>query len=178
MINIQHSALGALEQDSLARPAHLIQPFPHTASVGEDLRRDFLQAVQGIRFVDLFGAEPAQQRVVVEQKLVEPGFQAGGIGKIADPDRAAAHLILVGRADPPACGADLVLALCLFQGRIQAAVKRQDQRRVVRHHERAGRDIDPLALDGVDFLHQRPGIDHHAVADHRQFARPDHARGQ
>jgi hypothetical protein len=55
---------------------------------------------------------------------------------------------------------------------------RQDQRRILRQQQRLGRDVDALGTDRIDLRQQRPGIDHHAVADDRQLARPHHAGGQ
>ena len=54
---------------------------------------------------------------------------------------------------------------------------RQHQHGVLRQHQHVGRDLESGRAEPRDFLDQRPGIDHHAVADDRALAL-DHARRQ
>ena len=49
-----------------------------------------------------------------------------GLRKVADADGAPRRLIIVGRADAAACGADLALTSGLFPSLVQVSVKRQD----------------------------------------------------
>ena len=60
--------------------------------------------------VDLRRAEAAQQRVVVLQQHVDALAQGLRRRQVADADGAAGDLVLVGRADAAAGGADLALA--------------------------------------------------------------------
>ncbi len=58
-------------------------------------------------------------------------------------------------------------------------MQRQDQRRIVGDPQRIGRDTcTPCSASRSDFRDQRMRIDHHAIADHRQFAGPHHAGRQ
>ena len=57
--------------------------------------------------VDFGLVEPAQQRIVVQQQLIDPRFERLGVGEVADPDGPAADFVLVGGTDAPACRADL-----------------------------------------------------------------------
>ena len=91
VIDVEHGALGAFEQDTAALAALLVEARPDAAGVGQDLRRDLEQAVEQRPALDLVGAESAQQRIVVEQQLVEARFQRLAIDEIAYPDRAAAR---------------------------------------------------------------------------------------
>ena len=102
-----------------------------------------------------------------------------GIGEVADADGAAADLVLVGRADAAAGGADLARPpRASSRSTVELAVQRQDQRGVLGEQQVLRRDRHALLAQRLDLRQQRPGIDHHAVADDRQLARPHHARGQ
>ena len=92
-------------------------------------------------------------------------------------------LVLVGRADAAAGGADLAGALVAalagaLAGAVELAVQRQDQGRVLGDAQASRADGDALAAQPLDLLEQRPGVDHDAVADQRELARAHHARGQ
>ena len=49
------------------------------------------------------------------------------LGEVADADRAAADLVLIGGADAAAGGADLAGARCILAQRVEVAMDRQDQ---------------------------------------------------
>src|SRR5690606_39583500 len=53
VIDVEHGALGALEQDALAAAAHLGQEPPGGRGIGQDLRRDLLDLAQQRVAVDL-----------------------------------------------------------------------------------------------------------------------------
>ena len=61
---------------------------------------------------------------------------------------------------------------------VEFAVQRQDQRDVLGDLQAFGRDLDALTADLLDLVDEMIGVEHHAVADHRQLARPDDARRQ
>jgi hypothetical protein len=85
--------------------------------------------------------ERADQPVAVDARLAEAGAQrivmgaAGGraagrarrIGQVAHPDRAAADLVLIGRADAAPGGADLAGPRSVLAQRVEVAVEGQDQ---------------------------------------------------
>ena len=62
------------------------------------------------RAVDRRLAEAGAQRVVMGAQPVELRPELAEMGEVADPDRAAADLVLIGRADAAPGGADLALA--------------------------------------------------------------------
>jgi hypothetical protein len=84
----------------------------------------------------------------------------------------------IGRPDAAAGGADLAVAAGRFAQPVEVAVQRQDERGVLGDQQVAGGDRDALGLEPVDLLQQGPGVDDDAVADDRQLAWPDDARGQ
>ena len=57
-------------------------------------------------------------------------------------------------------------------------MERQDQSGIVGDAQILARDADAGGAQRTDFLCQRPGIDHHAIADDRKLALPHHAGGQ
>ena len=107
------------------------------------------------------------------------GFRLGRSCEVHDADGAAADLVLIGRADAALGGADLAVAGLRLAQRVELAVERQDQRRVLGDAEIvAARSRRPELADLVDLLGERPRIDHHAVADHRELALAHDARRQ
>ena len=74
------------------------------------------------------------------------------LGEIHQPDRAAADLVLVGRADAALGGADLdAAARPPSRMRVEFAVQRQDQRRVLGDLEVVGRHLDALRRAAARF---------------------------
>ena len=65
-----------------------------------------------------------------------------------------------------------------FADGIELLMQRQDQRGVLGDTQAFRRDLDALPGQPVDLVEQRARIEHDAVADHRQLARPHHARRQ
>ena len=100
------------------------------------------------------------------------------VGEVHQPDRAAADLVLVGRPDAAAGGADGALAGGLLARHVELLVQRQDQRRVLGDAQIVAGDRNALPLEPADLVDQRARIEHHAVADHRELVRPHHAGRQ
>jgi hypothetical protein len=57
-------------------------------------------------------------------------------------------------------------------------VQRQDQRGILGNAQALRRNVDALPLEAIDFLKQRPRIDHDTVADHGKLPRSHHPRRQ
>ena len=85
--------------------------------------------------VDRRLAEAGAQRVVMRAQAVEQRPQVVELGEVADADRAAADLVLVGRADAAPRGADLAGARGVLAQRVEVAVDRQDQRAGLGDHQ-------------------------------------------
>ena len=100
------------------------------------------------------------------------------VGEIHQPDGAPADLVFVGRADAAAGGADRALARGLLARDVELLMQRQDQRRVLGDAQILRRDGDALFLQRGDLVEQRMRVEHDAIADDRELARPHHARGQ
>ena len=98
VVDVEQRALRALEQDALALAALDVEQPPHRFGIGQKLRRQRGQFLQDARAVDLFQIEPAAQRVVMRQQAVDLVRQRVEIGEVHQPDRAAADLVLIGRA--------------------------------------------------------------------------------
>src|SRR5258708_4162096 len=178
VIDVEHDALRALEQDALAGAARLVEAVPDDVGERQHLGRDVQQRLQQRRALHLGRIEAAQQGIVMQQQMVELVAEAGGVGEVAQAYGAAPDLVLIGRADAAAGGADLLLAARLLACAVDLSVRGQDQRRVLGDLEAVRRDDDALVADGVDLPEQGPGIDDDDVADDRQLVRAHHARGQ
>ena len=112
------------------------------------------------------------------EDALDLGLQTRQVLQIHNPDRAPADLVLVGRTDAALGGADTPLAGRGLAQRVEFAVQRQDQRRVLGDAQIVARDADAELLDLGDLLGERPRVDHHSVADHRQLALAHHAGRQ
>src|SRR3546814_11934576 len=100
------------------------------------------------------------------------------MGKCADPDRAAADRVFIGRTEAAPGGADLALSARILTQRIEVAMEGEDERAIIGYLQ--GFRGDGYALGGelLDFGLERPGIEHHAIADDRQGAANDPGRQQ
>ena len=125
---------------------------------------------------ELGHAETAAQRIVMGEQALDLAVEAGEILEVGHPG-AAADLVLIGRADAAAGGADLAGAGGILADDVELAMERQDQHGIVGDAQIVPADGDALA-HGVDLLEQRPGIDNDAIADDGELARPDDPRRQ
>ena len=130
VVDVEQRALRALEQDALALAALEVEQPPHRFGVRQKLRRQRGQFLQDSGAVDFLEIEAAAQRVVMRQQPVDLVRQRVEIGEIHQPDRAAADLVLIGRADAAPRGADRGDRIGGFAQRIEFAMQRQDQRDV------------------------------------------------
>ena len=178
VVHVQHDRLRALEQDALPGPARLVQALPHRLHMRQDARRQRQQPSSSACLLERLGAQAAQQRVVVQQQLVQLVGQRLRLGQVAHADGAAGDLVLVGRADAAARGADLAVAARRLPRAVQGRVQRQDQRGVVGDAQIGGRHVQPLRADAVHLRQQRHRVDHDAVADHAQLAAHQAGRQQ
>ncbi len=131
VVDVEQRALRALEQDAPALAPLFVEQRPHRVHVGQHLGRHRGELVVERARRDLVHAEPAAQRIVMRQQAVDLAVEHLQIGKIHQPDRAAADLVLIGRADAAAGGADRALAGRLLARDVELLVQRQDQRRVL-----------------------------------------------
>ena len=145
---------------------------------GSTLRRDRREIVVDRLAGDLGQADAAAQRVVMRQQPVDLGAERRQVGQIHEADGAAADLVLVGRADAALGGADAGRELPILADRLELAMQRQDQRRVLGDAQIVRRHRDALFPERGDLVEQRLRIDHHAVADDRQLAAAHHAGRQ
>src|SRR5260370_38448041 len=98
MIDVEYDALRALEEDALAAAPRLVEALPHRLGEGQDPGRDLDQRGEKRPPLGLGRAEPAQQRVVVDEEVVDLVAEARRIGEGANPDGAPPGLVLLGGA--------------------------------------------------------------------------------
>src|SRR5207253_813027 len=98
------------------------------------------------------------------------------MGKVADADRAAPNLVFIGGTDAAPRRADLARTRRVFAQAVEIAMDRQDQRARLGNAQDLRSDLHALLADTLDLGLQRPGIEHHAIADHRRRTADDPAR--
>ena len=107
MVDVEKDALGAFEQDPLAVAAGLVEIPPDGAGEGQNEVRDVGQVGAEALAVDRRLAEAGAKRVVMGAQAVELRAELAEMGEIADPDRAAPDLVLIGGADAATRRSDL-----------------------------------------------------------------------
>ncbi len=105
-----------------------------------------------------------QQKVVEVEHLAELGGKAVALEEVGDPHGAPRHLVLVGRADAAAGGADRVGAAGTLARLIEQHVGGQDER-ALRRDSQPLRHRHALLHQHVALGEQRLEREHHAVAD-------------
>ncbi len=138
MIDVEQHALRAFEQDAPAAPPRLVEGDPDGPGELQHELGDLAQIALEAGAVDAGPAEAGAQRVVMGADAVELGAESAEMGEIADPDRAAADLVLIGRADAAPGGADLAGARRILAQSVEIAVEREDERAGVGDLKRFG----------------------------------------
>ena len=128
---------------------------PHRPGELQDEVGDLGEVVLQPRAIDRRLAKTGAQRVVVGAQAVEQRVELVEVREVADADRAAADLVLVGRADAAAGGADLARAAGILAQRIEVAVDGEDQRAGFGDAQHVGLDPHALAAQLLDFVAQR-----------------------
>ena len=177
MIDIQHEALRTFEKYPPAGPVGFVKRPPDGSGICQKIFGYPAQGIQCFGAIDFRRSETAQKRVVMGQQVFDAFGQCIGIRQIADAYGPARNLVFIGRPDPTPGGADFAGALRRFPRPVERTMQGQNQRRVLCYAQCLRRHFDALPADRFDFLHQRPGVDHHAIADNRQFS-PHHTGGQ
>ena len=144
MIDVEQHPLRAFEEDAPAARARLVKGLPDRPGELENEIGDLAQITLKPRAVDARLAEAGAKRVVMRANPVELGAKLAEMGEIADPDRAAAGLVLISGADAAPRGADLARARSVLAKRVEIAVKGQDQRAGVGDLEIVRGDCDAL----------------------------------
>jgi len=170
VIDVEETALRAFEQNLAAVATLFFQHAPRRLGVGQNFRRDRDQLRLQRSGIDIGELQPRTERRVMREQAIDLPIQRIGIGEIVDANGAAADLILVGRADAAAGGADARAARGGFARDIQFAVQRQDQATIVRQHKLFGIHRHALRSELGDLLKQRERIDDNAIADDRALA--------
>ncbi len=110
MVDVEQHALRAFEQDPLAAAQRHIEVAPNRLGEGQDEIGDFGEVVAQPLAVDRRLAEAGAERVMVGAQPVELRVEIVEMGEVANADRAAPDLVLIGRADAAPRRADLARA--------------------------------------------------------------------
>ena len=170
MVDVQHHALRAFEQHAAVVGTGLFQHPPALAGKGQDLVTDGQKPVKHRLRVCLRLAGGTKPDIVMRRHRLELAAKRLFTGKVTKPNSAACHLVLIGRANAAAGGADLAGTAHRLTRMIDSLVKRQDQRGGVGDNKAVRADLGPLAAKLGNFLDQMHRVDDNAVADDRQLA--------
>ena len=157
VVDVEQRALRALEQDALpSRRAR--SSIPGHVHVGQDLGRDLGEFGEQLVFGDLGLAEASRQHVVVHRMRSTLGPSACRASSAAlHADGAPADLVLVGRADAAAGGADLARARRLLADDVELAMERQDEGCVLGNAQVLAPDPHALPLSRSISAHSAHG---------------------
>jgi hypothetical protein len=165
VVDIEQRALRALEQDVGTRLVCLVKRTRHVGNHLGQARRHGHRAVQNLLKIDRLRAQVVLQReVVIVQHFTQLLGKTLGTQQVLQAQAAACHLVFVGWTDAAPGGADFLRALGRLAGDVKCLVVGQDQRAGFRN-AKARIGIDSSSLELVEFLDQRLGREHHAVAD-------------
>src|SRR5205807_2074888 len=98
-----------------------------------------------------------------------------GLEEVAHADSPARDLVLVAGSYSAPGGPDLLAAASLFAAQVDRFVVGENDVGVLAHDKLLRLDEQAAALEDVDLLRQRLGIDYHSVADEAALARVEHA---
>ena len=174
VVEVEQGRLRPLAQHHLA----LVQRAVHDQRGVGDERPDPLRVAQrGLGHHVLVDralvVDLAQQHVLDRERGLDLLAQDLLVEQVLHADADPRGLVGVGGADAAAGGADLQPAQHQLGVGVDDAVPGHDQVRVSGDAE-AGQ-VDAALLQAVQLLHQHLGVDHAAVADHAQGARPEDA---
>src|SRR5690606_28341185 len=164
-VDVEQRALRALEKDVAAFAVNAVQGLGDVGHHRRELLAEREVLLQRLLEVDRLDLVIVPQHEVVEvEDLAELGGEAFPVQQVAEAHRAARDLVLVGRADAAAGGADGIAAARLFARLVERDMAGKDQR--------AGRaDAQPLArrdalrFQHVEFFGKRHRVQDDAVAD-------------
>ncbi len=178
MVDVEHRALRALEQDVRAATCEGRAAPAVTSATSGLIRSPCAKQASSVRpEVDRRLAEaPLEQEVVVFEQLREPRLEMRGIRKFADAHRAARDLVLVGRADSAAGRADLAISARPFAGAVDHRV-RGEHERAQRAHAEALEYRYAAPCQHVGLGQERLERHDDAIADETAHAIAQHARG-
>ena len=176
MVDVEHRALGALEDHLLA----VVEQLPHQfRGVG-----DVLLEAMAVGQVLLGHRVQVERRVLLEWPQRQAlGLHRGDdlllqdllVEQVLHADSQPRGLIRVAGADAAAGRADLAAAEFRLAGRVQQQVVGHDQVGVRGDPQAA--HVDAPRAQAVELLDQDLRVDHHAVADHAALARVEDPGG-
>ena len=177
MVHVEHGALRALEQHLLAGLNRVVNIARGIGDVGGQA---VAQATVVIEDVLILKRLFFQQGAEVNVFLFEVALQLPGehvfVQEIDKANPDTGHLVFIRGTNPPAGRPDLALAAEPLPREINGLVVGGNQMGDFTDLERVRVRQAALLPEGIDFLNQHFGVDHHAIADHAHLAVVQHAR--
>src|SRR5262249_37991267 len=106
VIDVEQRTLRTLEQNTATFAALVVEQRPDAVHVRQNFRRDARKLVKKRAGLDLAHAKTAPKRIVMRKQPLDLAVEHLQVGKIHQTNGPAANLVLIGRADAAAGGAD------------------------------------------------------------------------
>ncbi len=179
MVDVEHGALGALEQHAPAVADGLIQKPGGIAHQRADaFRKAFIAGADGRQIEFLVDAQRFGDGDFFRHDGVVLGAEEIAIQEVGHADAAAGDFILIAGSDPARGGSDGDPSGPRFGHFLHHAMGRKQHVRAIADQKPA-RDRHAGRFQGVDFGEQRRRIDDQSIADDGLFTGPqDSARNQ
>lgn len=177
MVDVQQSALTALEEDDLARVDGVVQDQRRVGDVRLDLLRVLEHLLDDLPGLDRAPVEDlGQELVLLLQRRFDLLLQDGLVVEVLDADAHPVDLVGVGRADTAPGGADLALPEEAFRHLVDGDVVRSDQMGVAADQE-LGR-VNASLVQALHLGEQDRRVDDDTVTDDRGTPRRQDSGGE
>ncbi len=176
--DVEHRALGALEQHPASAPQGVVQQFAgvrHQAAERPGQRQRVARHPRDVARLARHGRR--QQRTLGRQADLQALAEIGFVQGVGQAHPRARRAVGIGRPDPALGGPDLAGAQAGFRRLVERRVTRQDQVRLAADPQ-APRPGGARQADGLQLLGQLAQVQHHPAADQVQHPRPQDARRQ
>ena len=165
MIDIEHGALGAFEDDRLTLGQGAVQEKRGVTDKGTQLLGGvgvFGKHFVGIKRVGI--EEGVRDGIFFAAGILDMGTQQRSVEEIGDAKAPASHFVFVGGADAARSGADFYAAWSVFRAELHHAVVGQNDLCAVGDEEVAI-DFYSRGAEGGDFFQEGDRVDDDSVAD-------------
>ena len=164
MVDVEHRALRALEEDRLPGIEGVIDEFGGVANVGADFFALFESFFHFVGEIDIRAVRAFRQAIFFSDDAGGFFAEERGVQQIAHAEAATGHFVFVSGTDAAGSCADFVCAARAFGGFVEFAVIRKDQMRAIADVQTAV-NINACFRQRVNFVDERAGVDDDPCAD-------------
>ena len=134
MINIQHNALRAFEQNALTLDPRLLQTFPDNTCILQNITAHVHQIIKDLMRIHRFSAHRFEDHIMMPHQPFQFFLEQFRVIQITHANTAARYFIFISRADTTTRCTDLPLTPRRFQRPVSGLMNRQNQVGIFRQH--------------------------------------------